>query len=282
MLTFLFWNLGGKDLTPVVANLARRHDVDLLMLAECEIPSQALLGALNAKNPTPFAEPDGQSLCDRIVIYPRFDPSFLKRKKEGPRHTGRLLTLPGRGELLLFVVHFPSKMHRSEESQALNLVSFSQEVRLAEQEVRHRRTVIVGDLNMNPFETGIVGAEGLNAVMTREIARRETRRVDGVDHPFFYNPMWGHFGDRDHEQHPPGSPAHDPPGTCYYPSAESRWYFWNIFDQVLLRPELLPLFRNEDLKILTTDGATALLDRHGHPDRNTASDHLPLLFRLAI
>ena len=65
------------------------------------------------------------------------------------------------------------------------------------------------------------------------------------------------------------------------PSATAG-FGWNLFDQVLLRSELLPLFRNGDLKILTTDGLTGLLNRRGRPDRNTASDHLPLLFRLAI
>ena len=94
--------------------------------------------------------------------------------------------------------------------------------------------------------------------------------------------MWGHFGDLTHERWPPGHPEHEPAGTCYYPAAESRWYYWNMFDQVLLRPELLPAFRGQDLKVLVTDGSTALLDDKGLPNRKEFSDHLPLLFRLNL
>src|SRR5438477_507279 len=82
--------------------------------------------------------------------------------------------------------------------------------------------------------------------------------------------------------HAPGTAGHEPPGTCYYRAAESKWYYWNMFDQVLLRPGLLPYFKNQDLKILTTDGANSFLNKRGLPDRSRASDHLPIFFRLHV
>jgi len=187
-------------------------------------------------------------------------------------------------ELNLFVVHFPSKRNASDESQSLAMPGFSAAVRRLENSgrTRHERTIVVGDLNQHPFDTGIVGAEGLNATMTRFVAEKVKRTVDGVKYPFFYNPMWSHYGDSTHENSPPGSPNYEPPGTCYYKASESRWHYWNIYDQVLLRPELLPFFRNSDLKILIGDGVTSLLDNNGIPDREAYSDHLPVFFRLDI
>jgi len=155
-------------------------------------------------------------------------------------------------------------------------------VKELEKKVKHDRTVIVGDFNMNPFEDGIVGAEGLNAAMSRRVAEKEQRTVDRVKYPFLYNPMWSFFGDSTHADHPPLSPLHEPPGTCYYPAGESRWHHWNIFDQVLLRPSLLPCFNNKDLQIVTTDGTTRLIDTDGLPERVLLSDHLPILFKLNI
>lgn len=128
----------------------------------------------------------------------------------------------------------------------------------------------------------MLGAEGLNAVMTRAIARAESRTVGGKDYPFFYNLMWNHFGDATHEDHPPGSPEHEPPGTCYYSQGESRWYYWYLLDRVLVRPSLLPVFDPREVKILVTDGTTSFLTRGGLPNRNAVSDHLPLLFRLNV
>ena len=111
--------------------------------------------------------------------------------------------------------------------------------------------------------------------MSKRIAVRENRTVKGFPYFFLYNPMWGHFGDRRHDEHPPSHPQHEPPGTCYYSPRESKWFYWQMLDQVLLRPDLLPFFRNEDLRILTSDGTNSLLTKQGLPDR----DRFPTICR---
>jgi hypothetical protein len=297
--TFLFWNLGGQvatttrggrkerevRLSTIVANLAEQHSVDLLILAECPVEAKDLLRQVNKRIATEklrFRQPDPTSLCERILIFPRFPAQFLKPKSESNKYSGRIIELPARPPIILFACHFAGKTHRSDQSQAMSVPAISGIIRMLEQEVGHQRTLLVGDLNMNPFEQGIVAAEGLNAVMTRELALRRERTVDGVRYPFFYNPMWSYFGDSTHELHPPGTPQHEPPGSCYYSASESIWYYWNIFDQVMLRPDLTSYFRNQDLKLLVTDGTTSLITEKGMPDRDAVSDHLPLLFRLSI
>ncbi len=136
----------------------------------------------------------------------------------------------------------------------------------------HTRTLLVGDLNMNPFESGMIAAGSLNAVMTRDLADRVTRRVQRRDYPFFYNPMWSLLGDA----------TRGPAGTYYRDSGDHHDYFWNMFDQVLVRPTLLPHFRNEDIMIPSDDGTASLLNARGFLDENCASDHLPLLFKLNL
>jgi hypothetical protein len=299
MLTFLFWNMGGqlpvatrpavaaerkRRMREIIGNLVRIHDVDLLMVAEWPIEQDEILKSVNAHTRKLFQPPDPLSLCDRILIFPRFPAKYLLRAggAESPRYTCRNVRLPGRKPFLLFAAHLGSKRWKSEDSQTLAAPGFSRTIRGAERTARHQRTILVGDLNMNPFDAALVGGEGLNAVMTREVAIRESRTVDANEYPFFYNPMWGHFGDATHEDHPPGHPEHSPPGTCYYPAGESRWYYWNMFDQILLRPAVLPFFSNKDVKILIGDRTTSFLDRRGIPDRAAVSDHLPILFRLNI
>ena len=125
---------------------------------------------------------------------------------------------------------------------------------------------------MNPFESGIVGTAGLNATMVRSQALKEFRTVQGRHYQFFYNPMWGHFGDRDRE----------PPGTYYRDSNQQVNYYWNIFDQVLIRPSLLGMLPRDGVEIVTHAGRFPLLASNGLPNRAVASDHLPLLFRLGF
>jgi hypothetical protein len=55
-----------------------------------------------------------------------------------------------------------------------------------------------------------------------------------------------------------------------------------MFDQVLVRPELMDRFPNHELKILTAVGEKSLVSPSGVPDRKGASDHLPVLFKLDL
>ena len=107
-------------------------------------------------------------------------------------------------------------------------------------------------------------------MMSREVASRGSRTVQAREYDFFYNPMWAHFGDR----------QNGPPGTYYYDKAEHVTYFWNIFDQILVRPALLEGLGSESVRILTSVKGLSLLGPGGRPDRAVASDHLPVLLDL--
>lgn len=123
---------------------------------------------------------------------------------------------------------------------------------------------------MNPFEHGLVAAAGLNSVMSRRIAGRQTRTVQGREYRFFYNPMWCRLGDA----------RGDTAGSYFYDSAEHVNYYWNVFDQVLIRPDLAEHFDVSKLKIMTSVGGHPLVRQDGRPDNVSYSDHLPIVFEL--
>ena len=109
--------------------------------------------------------------------------------------------------------------------------------------------------------------------MTRRIAAKGSCVVQGREYPFFYNPMWGLFGDR----------RDSPPGTYYYSASEHNVFFWNMFDQVLIRPELLSFFDPESVEVVQIRRASfSALRRRDCPDTGFASDHLPLIFQLRL
>lgn len=269
MLTFLFWNIHNADLDPLVTRLTERHRVDVVMLAECVIPAARLLGRLNSGTDSGFFL--AADYPHIVAVYTRFAGDFLIRLSMKPRYTIWHLMLPARPEILLATAHLRSKGHRDETEQAYDCRDFGEDIRRAENQVGHERTLVVGDLNMNPFGSGMVQTKGLNAAMTRDLAKRRggARVFELERYPYFYNPMWRFFGDS----------GHHPPGTCYY---DSSLYFWNIYDQVLIRPSLLGCFQNEALRILDSDGSTSFLSKNGLPACSTVSDHLPVLFQLEL
>lgn len=272
MMTFLFWNINRKPIGKIIASLAVRHEVDVLMLAECTILPGDLLLELNRKSEIKYHLPDGER--HKLVVYTRFRRDWVETIGNWPRFTIRQINLTKLGgpEILLAVAHSPSKRNWKDRSQDSECRELGNEIRKVEEDVGHRRTILVGDLNMNPFQGGIIAANGLHAVMDRKIAMRGSRTILSRRYPFFYNPMWGLLGDA----------TEGPSGTYYFERAEHDMFFWNMFDQVLIRPDLLSYFRNEDLKILTEDGSMSFLSRKGLPDDSVASDHLPLLFKLHL
>ncbi len=176
--------------------------------------------------------------------------------------------MPDRDPVLLAAVHLPSKLHWTAESQAFECAELARQIDLAEQKAGHRQTVLVGDFNINPFEAGVAG--GLHSVMSRQVASRGTRTVQGREYPLFYNPMWCHFGD---------ASSHTA-GSYFYDAGEHVNHYWNMFDQVLLRPELSSRFDSARLNILKAIGSLSLVRPDGRPNQQVGSDHLPLLFEL--
>jgi exonuclease III len=263
---FLFWNLNKRDIPGFVRNVARESDADVLILAECRTPPAELLQTLNDVLPHYQFAPGN---CGHLLFFTRFDAHFLKLAIESHRVSIRRLVLPGRQTILIVGAHLPAKVSFSDESQIFESVCLSQMIDQVEASEGHHRTILLGDLNMNPFEAGMVGARGgLNAVMSRRIAARGHRVVQKEKYNFFYNPMWSHLGDRAESG-----------GTFYYDHAEPVCYFWNMYDQVLVRPELLEGFAPESVRILTEVRNISLL-QNGRPDTGMASDHLPVLLEL--
>src|SRR4029077_14128490 len=155
--------------------------------------------------------------------------------------TIRRISLPLKKQILLGAMHLESKLHRSDSHRWIKVRDVSAKIRQVERELGISRTVLVGDLNMNPFDMGLILADGLHAVMTRDIARKKDRPIGDERYPYFYNPMWGRFGDT----------TKGPPGTYYKTTSSLDEYFWHTFDQVLIRPDLIDSFDETKLHVLT-------------------------------
>jgi hypothetical protein len=273
MISFLFWNLNKRDLTERIVQLANTHELDVIVLIESGVEREHLYRALNkekaAYNLPLDLVPEDES---RFIILTRFAGEFMKPFFDLDRVTIRRLALPGIPEVLLAVMHLQSMLYSDTIHQTIESGRYAKLIRSKEKEAGHSRTVVVGDLNMNPFDSGMAAAGAFNAVMTRQITELGSREVQEEEYPFFYNPMWGRFGDT----------TRGPAGTFYYQSGKHVNYYWHILDQVLIRPDLLPYFNHNDLDILTDDGQNPLVASDGRPDDKAASNHLPLLFRLSL
>lgn len=268
--SFLFWNLQKKSLTNLVTAICQQHDIDVVILAECTIPSVTLLAHLNAARSGGFVQITQPTSIVQILV--KFPPESISGVRDQARTFAFRLQPPQGREVIIVAAHLPSKMWADDTDQLLSAADFVEEIETAEEEAAHWRTIVCGDFNMSPFEAGMVSAGAFHSVMTRDEAVRVDRRVNRKRHRFFYNPMWSLLGD--------GSKG--PAGSYYRRSSSRKAYFWHMFDQVIIRPDLLPEFDTGDVEVLTQVGSTDLLNAERVPDPAIGSDHLPLVFRLTM
>ncbi|MGP8052127.1 MAG: hypothetical protein ACLPYB_16165 [Desulfobaccales bacterium] len=270
MATFLFWNIKGKQIVDRIVTLAHTYSIDVLMLAESSIAIDIMGIALNAGQKELYFPDPGFS--NKIQIFTRYLHSFVRPVRDSGGIAIRYIKPPIGQSVLLVAVHLPSKLYQTEADQMFECGRLAKIITDEEWKAGHSRTLLIGDLNMNPFEYGVVSADGLHGLSDHRIVQRGFRRVSGEMRTFFYNPMWNHFGDM----------SLTPPGTYFFDTGRQVNFYWNMFDQVLVRPELLYSFRHENLQIITEIDGISLINENGRPNVAVGSDHLPIYIKLDL
>ena len=269
MATILFWNLNKKQLIADIVWLCRHYDVDILILAESTISNEKILISLNTETDRIYISPDNPTTY--LSLFYRYPSESIQLFAGEQRISIQRIQPLISSDFILVALHLPSKLHKSEDDQYWICRRVMQTIREVENRVGHERTLIIGDFNLNPFEKGMVAADGFHAMMTQKIVRRQERTFQGEASAFFYNPMWGRMGDL----------LPETPGTYYYSNSSLINYFWNTFDQVLLRPDLLDYFSQDNLKVISQIAEKRLLTEK-ETILSSSSDHLPIVITLEI
>ena len=268
---FLFWNIHkNANAIPYLHNIVREEGIDVVGIAEYP-PEYAIENVLRSRSMTfSYLKPVVDK--EKIKIFYRNSRVKINNKLNGQFVVIKQIKSLGYIVSLIFC-HLPSKISCNEDEQLSRATAINREINDYEQtNAKNRLTIVCGDFNMNPFDKGMVHCEGFHAVMDKRIAMRRWRKFQETDYSFFYNPMWGCLGDNG---------KGGTPGTYFYDPSHSIQYFWNMFDQVLIRPDLIPLFDDKSLKIVTTGKSYNLMNINGRIDKKI-SDHLPIMFNLKI
>jgi hypothetical protein len=269
----LFWNIAKKCSYEIIDEATKSLNPDFLIIAEDCLNTNELLVTLNtnSKKVYQFCSKNERGIS---IFTSRHFTEFSVLKSNSPYLLPIEIDFNSR-KTLLIGIHLPSKLRTdNNERQFIGRKTIKEITRL-ENECGHKNTVLVGDFNMNPFEDGMVEVDAFNAVMSVDIAKKGSRRYLGRVYEYFYNPMWGHFGDI----------SNSPSGTYFYSASDYKnKYYWNIFDQVLVRPEIIDNFDLNSLSIIESFGNERkinLLTRH-RSIKIDKSDHLPLYFTIKL
>lgn len=269
MPNLMFWNTKNGSSLNFVRQALIENDVDVLILAEDKSAVGVTESIISTPN-TAFTYKEYRPVASRVRFFTRLNGVLGLASDPSDRISVRTYDSQGGSSLLIAGVHLPSKLWSSEDDQYRFARSLRETIEEAEIRFGHSNSLLIGDFNMSPFEKGMVAYDGLHGVMEKSVSMLAPKFAYGKSWSYFYNPMWSRIGDE----------SEGPSGTCFFNRSGTINYFWHNFDQILLRPSLLPMYSKKNLRVITRIGATDLL-KGGRIDASI-SDHLPLTLSINL
>lgn len=269
----VFWNINKRtDIYSAVADMIVENHSDIAAIAEIwdDTEAQNLLSVIAVKVPT-YKLQTPNKVGRKNFVYVFYNSSSVEVHDQYDSvyiHVKRINLVNHKDEIYGIFYHHGSKLSNDGQEQTDAAETLVESIcNFEKEDDAYQRLFLCGDLNMNPFEEGVIKAKALHAVSSKTLLNKHNRTIDRKKYPIFYNPMWSFFGD-----HSKGAI----PGTYYYSGNKQREYFWNIFDQVLLRPSIVDIFDEDKLNILTSINGISMI-KNGIIDQ-IYSDHLPIVF----
>lgn len=258
----LFWNTHKNvDINLTICDIVTENNISMIVLAEYEANGDELLKTLFIEYGINMKR--YYSSCERIKIFGTHEN--VEARFDSEHATIQIVD----GKDIFCCVHLNSKIYSDNENYREILIEqLIQEIQIVEKDLKTDNTIIVGDFNLNPYDPSCISARYFHGIPVYEEAKRKTRVVAGCEFSMFYNPMWRLLGNEK-----------QPYGTYYHNNNNTINTYWNIYDQVIIRPTLKNRFVEKSLKIITETQSKYLLDINGHPDKNI-SDHLPIIFEI--
>lgn len=255
----MFWNTNrNEDINEYVVQLVRDYDIDLWIMAEYNADKTELEGLLKKYYLKHSA--CCTAGCDRISIWSNYE-----NMKSGDQNTHYSIQVI-KDKYILCGIHLMSDAYGDMSAERYTKIrEIVYDIDRMEQKIHSRNTIIIGDFNETPYGRGCLSADGFHGLPVLTINDTPTRTVSGSEYRKFYNPMWNFMGDFSY-----------PPGTYYLNQAKLYSSMWYIVDQVILSQDILPLFKKESLKIITSSSKFDLMDKNKHPKKEV-SDHFPIM-----
>lgn len=208
-----------------------------------------------------FIQYDGLGGCDKVTLIAKNNCS-VKIQREQHRYT--LYSISSHGELFIIAaVHLQDRFHTDTETRIDSIGDLVRDIIELEHDLDCSNTIVLGDMNANPFDPEMIQKNAFNAVLYKQlILDEEYVSVNEKTHRRFYNPMLVSI-----------SEATKNYGSYYHSNGMNTTY-WHCLDQVIVRRPLANRIRG--ITYCKTAGEISLSAFVGPNKR--ISDHYPLVF----
>lgn len=264
----LFWNIQRKQLIDEVVELINESNCRIAALAEAsddvlEQVVERLRVSHGRTECASFPTPG----CDKIKLIVMHDSGKVALLNQH-KNFSLLKVTNNDYSFILGFVHLPSQYSHTLDQIRRAGEILRDQVAIEEESCGITDSIIMGDFNVNPFESPMTSFFGVGATNGFSCSKRENIICNSESKRLFYNPMWTLYSkDREH------------PGTHQYLRTGVDVLTWHFLDQVIIRPTLIDKFNFDSLRIVKKTTSFNLVNRNSKPN---VSDHLPLTCELNI
>ena len=260
-MNILFWNIAGHDVSRHIAACAMEQHADVICLAEHRaVDPRRLCELLKG-----YKWVNDKAGCDAIRLFAR-PTVVVVDQSERDRFIVCLVECE-RERYILSATHLPDRRNNpTPEKRCRILRSLVAEARALENVHDCTNSIVIGDLNANPFDPELTSLDTLNATLFRDVIARLGKRTSyGRECPLMYNPVLDSLRD-------------DPDNNgSYYVIDGTPPIYWHCLDQVVVSASLAG--RVISMRYLREIGGESIVGNAG--PRRDVSDHLPLITTIA-
>jgi exonuclease III len=257
----IYWNTKGFIDFEVYEDLLIKYSPDILFTSETD--SSFLTSHKASFNKIGYNLIDNPG-CERIKILSHKDCN-CELGIQNKFYTCIIID-----DINVISVHFPSQMYHHMDALKYNLRKFRNKIDDEIGESSDKPILIIGDVNVNPYEPAMINFDGFMATNSIKSRKRIKSIDDEVREPY-YNPTWRLYADNIF------------PGTKKYPRPSGFSHDiieFHFLDQVLLSEKLKNNIESDKISVVTkTDKFDLLNEKY---NKVNFSDHLPLFYQLKM
>lgn len=256
-LKLLFWNLNKNDNTTNIVKLIKENKVDIAIFSEFSSTDFSII--INALEKQYYI-PQNYGGCNKILLIAKSNINVITRREQSRYILYSFIY--NDLEYILCGTHLPANPTSDADARKNIIRELVIDIKELENNRKHKRSIVIGDFNANPFDTELIQKDCFNAVLFKDLILKSERiTYHGKYYTRFYNPTLCYISE-DEKQY--GS---------YYNSNGISSLYWYLFDQVIVRKELADSIVN--VQYLKKIGELGLINKKA-PNKSI-SDHLPLL-----